>query len=257
MTERQPVGPKLRFEVFKRDKFTCMYCGAKAPEAVLHVDHIHPVAEGGTSDILNLITSCRACNGGKGARLLSDDTIVEKQRQQIEELEERRQQLEMMLQWRDETRNLTSYELKAVVDRIGDRTGLVPVPAGEETLRRLIRKYGVAEVLEATDSAFDQHLEWTGDKVDPKSWSRAFGKIGAFLTVRAAAKNKEHLPRLLYIQGILRKRLDDRWLKCIEALDALVTRGAPIGMLEDWARQADDWDVYHDAVHCYLEGQGL
>lgn len=34
MTERQPVGPKLRFEVFKRDKFTCMYCGAKAPEVV-------------------------------------------------------------------------------------------------------------------------------------------------------------------------------------------------------------------------------
>ncbi len=32
MTEkpiREPIGKKLRFEVFKRDSFTCQYCGAK------------------------------------------------------------------------------------------------------------------------------------------------------------------------------------------------------------------------------------
>lgn len=43
--KREPVGKKLRFEVFKRDKFTCQYCGAKAPDVVLHVDHIQAVAK--------------------------------------------------------------------------------------------------------------------------------------------------------------------------------------------------------------------
>lgn len=58
MTDRQSISKKLRFEVFKRDKFTCQYCGKSAPEVVLHVDHIHPVSEGGETEIINLITSC-------------------------------------------------------------------------------------------------------------------------------------------------------------------------------------------------------
>lgn len=60
MSTREAIGKKVRFEVFKRDKFVCQYCGAKAPDVVLHVDHIHPVAQGGRNDILNLVTACQA-----------------------------------------------------------------------------------------------------------------------------------------------------------------------------------------------------
>jgi hypothetical protein len=69
---RKPLPKKVRFDVFKRDGFVCQYCGAHPPAVVLHVDHIHPVAEGGTNDIDNLITACEPCNLGKGAGLLSD-----------------------------------------------------------------------------------------------------------------------------------------------------------------------------------------
>lgn len=41
---RKAITKTVRFEVFKRDSFTCQYCGRKAPEAVLNVDHIKPVA---------------------------------------------------------------------------------------------------------------------------------------------------------------------------------------------------------------------
>ena len=99
--KRKGLSKRVRFEVFKRDGFKCQYCGATAPEAVLHVDHIAPVSKGGANDILNLVTSCASCNGGKGARTLDDSSAVERQRTQIEELQSRREQLEMMLQWRD------------------------------------------------------------------------------------------------------------------------------------------------------------
>ena len=69
MTRRKAIPKKVRFEVFKRDKFTCTYCGRKAPDVVLEVDHIIPVAEGGKNDIMNLTTSCRDCNRGKGKRI--------------------------------------------------------------------------------------------------------------------------------------------------------------------------------------------
>jgi 5-methylcytosine-specific restriction endonuclease McrA len=77
---RTPLSKKIRFEVFKRDKFTCQYCGGKSPNVILNVDHIDPVANGGGNDIVNLITSSFECNNGKRAIPLSDDSIVEKQR---------------------------------------------------------------------------------------------------------------------------------------------------------------------------------
>ena len=59
------IGKKLRFEVFKRDSFTCVYCGASPPKITLEIDHVHPKSKKGTNDINNLATSCFDCNRGK------------------------------------------------------------------------------------------------------------------------------------------------------------------------------------------------
>ncbi|WP_413142999.1 HNH endonuclease [Escherichia coli] len=98
---RSGITKKIRFEVFKRDGFKCQYCGSSAPDVILHVDHINPVSKGGDNDMMNLITSCDSCNGGKSDKLLSDNSIMEKQRQQLQELNTKREQLEMMIKWRD------------------------------------------------------------------------------------------------------------------------------------------------------------
>lgn len=71
MSDRKPISKTLRFEIFKRDAFTCQYCGNKPPAVVLEVDHVIPVAEGGGNEDHNLITSCFDCNRGKGATSLS------------------------------------------------------------------------------------------------------------------------------------------------------------------------------------------
>ncbi len=68
------ISLKLRFEVFKRDNFTCQYCGRKTPEVILEIEHIIPLAKGGTDEFDNLTTSCFECNRGKGVYLL--DTIL-------------------------------------------------------------------------------------------------------------------------------------------------------------------------------------
>lgn len=67
------MTPTERFEILKRDDFRCTYCGRGAAEGVmLHVDHIHPKSKGGGDEPSNLTTACAECNGGKGARLLSE-----------------------------------------------------------------------------------------------------------------------------------------------------------------------------------------
>lgn len=75
MTDRIDIGQRLRFEVLKRDGFTCKYCGANATATLLEVDHVVAVANGGTNDPHNLVTACLACNRGKSAVPLDDLAI--------------------------------------------------------------------------------------------------------------------------------------------------------------------------------------
>ncbi len=61
------VPPALRYKVLERDRFTCRYCGRRAPEVVLEIDHGISWAEGGETNVDNLVTACRDCNRGKSA----------------------------------------------------------------------------------------------------------------------------------------------------------------------------------------------
>lgn len=61
------VSKRLRFEIFRRDGYTCRYCGRAAPEVKLVPDHIVPTALGGRDEPTNLVTSCEDCNSGKSA----------------------------------------------------------------------------------------------------------------------------------------------------------------------------------------------
>jgi hypothetical protein len=69
---RKQISKRLRFEVFKRDSFTCQYCGAMPPKVPLEVDHVMPVSKGGGDDKMNLITACFSCNRGKSNVELSN-----------------------------------------------------------------------------------------------------------------------------------------------------------------------------------------
>jgi hypothetical protein len=61
------VSKRLRYEILRRDNHACRYCGASAPNVPLRVDHVTPVALGGTDEPSNLVTSCEPCNSGKSS----------------------------------------------------------------------------------------------------------------------------------------------------------------------------------------------
>lgn len=88
---RQKISARVRFDVFKRDGFVCHYCGAHPPDALLEVDHIEPVAAGGSNDVDNLITACQRCNRGKGAVPLS--VVPQSLAEKAQEVREREAQI--------------------------------------------------------------------------------------------------------------------------------------------------------------------
>lgn len=63
--ERTKMSVSLRYDVLEKYNHTCQICGAKSPEAVLHVDHITPISKGGKTEIDNLWVLCQECNLGK------------------------------------------------------------------------------------------------------------------------------------------------------------------------------------------------
>lgn len=70
------VTKRTRFEVLRRDNHTCQYCGAKAPDVTLHIDHVMPVALGGDDKPSNLVAACKECNSGKSS-IQPDSPLVE------------------------------------------------------------------------------------------------------------------------------------------------------------------------------------
>ena len=71
MVHRPRPRVKLtRREVFRRDNYTCQYCGKR--EGNLTVDHVHPRHMGGEHIWTNVVAACPHCNHRKGGRPMDE-----------------------------------------------------------------------------------------------------------------------------------------------------------------------------------------
>jgi 5-methylcytosine-specific restriction endonuclease McrA len=65
-----PLVRLTRREIFRRDSFTCQYCGQRSAHPTL--DHVVPRHRGGKHTWENLVTACTRCNHRKGGRPLEE-----------------------------------------------------------------------------------------------------------------------------------------------------------------------------------------
>ncbi|OGN75959.1 MAG: HNH endonuclease [Chloroflexi bacterium GWB2_49_20] len=62
-----------RREVFRRDNFTCQYCGQHTTN--LTIDHVQPKHLGGEHIWTNVVAACPFCNHRKGGRRLTESQL--------------------------------------------------------------------------------------------------------------------------------------------------------------------------------------
>ncbi len=155
---RVSIGKRLRFDVFKRDEFACVYCGAHPPDALLEVDHVHPVADGGTNEIDNLVTACFGCNRGKAAIPLS--SVPQSMAEKAAETQERENQLLSYYKVLKAKKDRKDEELWGVADVFIDRfndDGIMRVHLA--SIRKFLDRLNYFEVLEAMEIAVDKMWE--------------------------------------------------------------------------------------------------
>jgi len=201
-SKRTPITKKTRFEVFKRDNFTCQYCGRMAPDVILEVDHINPVANGGDNNILNLITSCYDCNRGKGKRKLTQNDEIKKQQQMLKEINQKREQLEMLLKWKKELENIDN-QMVDEIEKLISYTGSKISEYGRKEFIKLIKKYGFDEVYESTKISLDQYYK----DDDPDSIYKVINYISRICIVRRKQKDNPKLYKINYLCKIAENRL--------------------------------------------------
>lgn len=253
MAERKAISKRLRFEVFKRDSFTCQYCGKSAPDVVLHIDHIVPVKEGGKNDITNLVCSCESCNMGKGAIKLSDDSAVKKEKKQLDELNEKREQLELMMKWKKELLTMDDKQFKFISEefrRCTDRYYLMDCM--KPKVRQWIKKFGFEKVFDVIATSCEQYLQHDKEgTVTQESANKALDYIPKICYCQAKQDGNGDDGQLFYLRGIMRNRFDycdER--KAIIILKDLYKRGFQIDELKqmilcsknwsEWKRYVDD-----------------
>jgi hypothetical protein len=253
--KRKSIAKKTRFEVFKRDSFTCQYCGQKAPDVVLVIDHIDPVCKGGKNDILNLITSCDGCNSGKGGTELSDQTVLAKQRQQLESLQERREQLEQLMQWKT---GLADLDAHATTELCKLWASLVPGWSingnGLPKLTQLVRKHGVAEIADAMRDSVTSYLQYKDGIPTKESVDKTYLYIAKIAACKKAHEDKPYLKDVFYVRAICRNRFHycNEW-EAKDLIEQAHLKGWDFQELKSIAKSACNWTDWRREMNALLE----
>jgi len=245
---RKAISKTVRFEVFKRDSFKCQYCGKCAPEVILHVDHIDPVSKGGGNDIMNLVTACVDCNLGKSDKTLDDASAVEKQRKQLQELNERREQIEMMLSWRNALQEMNEGVVDLVVSYLDDTmNGQTVNETGRISVKKWLKKFSVDELFSAIDLSAERYLQ---------EGHESYQDFFSYVPKRAAVERKPEAERkALYVRGILRNRLSYvNYAEALTLINGAVDAGYDIEQITAYAKEVHNWTAFKSELEGLING---
>jgi hypothetical protein len=256
MVARKGLSKKTRFEVFKRDSFTCQYCGKSAPTVLLVVDHIKPVSKDGDDDITNLITACFDCNSGKSDRELSDDAVVLKRKKQLDELQERREQIEMMMQWRGSLDNIKEQEVEKLIEYITEKMPRFHLNEnGIKNIKSALRKYGLSEMLESTSISADQYIEYSkGDAIYSTSVDKFLEYIPKIARNRELQRKKPYLRDLYRLRGYMTSKRFYIGYEVMNLLELAYKKTNDIDQLELIINNSNNWSEWKVRMEEVING---
>jgi hypothetical protein len=143
--KRKGISKKLRFSVFSRDGFTCVYCGRQPPDVCLQVEHVIPVCQGGTNDEANLRCSCAECNAGKGANTIEQAQPTEAARLAMaQEIAEQEVDARMVVEAHEKAKQLHQSIVNLICDTLSTKSCNIQTVTA---IKNLMREFDPALVM--------------------------------------------------------------------------------------------------------------
>jgi hypothetical protein len=151
--KRKPVSTRTRFEIFKRDNFTCQYCGRKPPEIILEIDHITPVSKSGDEDPINLLTACFDCNRGKSNIEIKNKKERPDLKQINEENLEREIQLKEYYKYLSVKHKKQQKDMNEIIEywEIINGNQWTINPSGRQSIKRFLDHLPKQEIIDAIE----------------------------------------------------------------------------------------------------------
>jgi len=256
---KRSVSKKTRFEVFKRDSFKCQYCGKSAPDVILNCDHIKPISKGGNNGLMNLITACFDCNSGKSNRKLSDQSVIKKQKMQIDELNERREQLKLLQKYRESVKSIDQEKVSYLVSLIeDDLVGCIVSDLEINSIKSWVKKYQYKIIIESMEASAKQYLQINGEGyTSDSSVDKFFKMIPRICCIKesgAIQPNKE----AYYIRGILKNRgLYFNQQEALSLINKTILENASLDSLKESARKSITYSCFSNALNLFLQEKGV
>lgn len=160
------VTKRTRFEVLRRDNYTCRYC--HATDNPLTVDHVVPRALGGSDDPSNLVAACKDCNAGKSSAAPDASLVAQVDEFAVKWREAMNIAIQGALAQRDERAYIREQLLTYFESEWTGRCDPPLPPLPDDWEKSVVTFYELGLLVDLLDEAIDitaTHKELSGDRV--------------------------------------------------------------------------------------------
>jgi hypothetical protein len=185
---------------------------------------------------------------------LSDDSAIVKRKKQLDELQERREQLGLMIEWQKGLAALEEETVSMLSQVWQELTpGFMLNDKGKVQIKNLMRKYSVQEIIDAMRYCAERNLVMEAKGLlTHESVNKAFGYIGRTCAFNRQVVEKPYIQNLYYIRGILRNRFrlgqSGEWESLRLLKNAYENEHRTLDDLNEMALSAQGWDQWRKAI---------
>jgi len=203
-----PVYKRIKFEVFEKDGYKCQTCGAVAPNVTLQLHRLQEVQQNENwLDPAFLSTACFDCEQKQTEQ---KSTAKKNGFMTLDDLEERLEQLKMLISWRKGLRKIKKGQLNSLIDYWQELVpGIYLNDDHKRTILSCMNKFTREEIKSAMEYAVKEFLILRQDgSIAQDSFQLAFEKIPEIcLRTKKASENQE-IENLYHIHDILKGKLE-------------------------------------------------
>jgi hypothetical protein len=156
-------------------------------------------------------------------------------------INEKREQLRMINQWREELLTLDEEQVSFIRQQFLVRTGSLFNTTGELTIKKQLKKYGYQKVVEAIDLAIDKY--WDKSARTSEDWEITFKRVGGILYLNTQPEEKK---KMSYIKGIARNRFGYfNEFKAAMIIEQYFTFYSDYDWIEKFTKRAKNWSEWY------------